>query len=128
MSITIGVPYIQYPAITRLIVFQHIVHWAHEYLSEFRAELSAEMSKTGPSEASIAQIRARRRPRNLPNERDSASKKRAQLIRWDRRSERKTSSIWDDAQYALLEPIFSERHERTLAAKADASLSPRDRV
>lgn len=100
---------------------------AHEYLSEFRAELSAEMSKTGPSEASIAQIRARRRPRNLPNERDSASKKPRATDPMGQAKRAKDKLNLDDAQYALLEPIFSERHERTLAAKADASLSPRDR-
>jgi hypothetical protein len=33
----------------------------------------------------------------------------------------------DDAQYASLKSIFIERHDRTLAAKADTSLSPKER-
>jgi len=100
---------------------------AHEYFSEFRAELSPEMSETGPSDEAIATIRARRRPRTTPNAPVSVPKKSRAADPVGQAKRAKDKLNLDDAQYASVVPIFIERHERTLAAQGDATLSSQER-
>jgi hypothetical protein len=96
---------------------------AHEYFSEFRSELTSEMSQNGPSEQAIASLRARRQRRTRIHEPTlRASKPRATdpAGQADRLKEKLGLT---DQEYSSIKMFLINRYEKLLAIRSDKTLT-----